>query len=417
MEQVKKYFIYLIIGIILFSLVFLCITLIDNIVNKNQKIYEKVSKYVNVEVDGKEDSFINYPKFSVKDLDKEVSSFVEEYKNKNNVNIEYDVYSNSNIVNLFFRIVDDNVVSYKSVNYSIDNGKFSDEAVFDFNILGNEVLERVRLKYSSKIYNTVRENNFKDTYIKLVDNGTYIYFSPLLFNVKYEIYVFIENGDMKETHQEVYDKVIAFTFDDGPSNYSVEVAKTLLQHDSKATFFELGNRMKYNQEIVKELYNLGMEIGSHTYAHKNLNKLTETEIEEEINSTNILFNEITGSHIELLRPPYGNANDEVKKHVQFPLIMWNVDTEDWLHKDSEYVYNHILDNVKDGDIILMHDIYPTTLEAVKMVLPELKSRGYKITTVSELAKIKGYTLEKGVSYRHFSWFYAIIYIWKKEVML
>ena len=204
---------------------------------------------------------------------------------------------------------------------------------------------------------------------------------------------------LKMSNRKKQGKVIYLTFDDGPSGYSTQVADALIANDSKATFFELGNRMKYNQEIVKELYDKGMEVASHTYAHKNLNKLSVEEIDEEINSTNIIFNEITGDNIKYVRPPYGNANELVRSRMSTPIINWNVDTEDWLSRDSEKIYNHILENAEDGDIILMHDIYPETLEAVKKVLPVLRERGFKITTISGLAEEKGRTLEVGHIYR------------------
>jgi len=403
MEQIKKYTFYLLIGILLFLLLFISIKIADSILNANKIMYEKASQYVNMEVKNETtQNDINYPKFNIKTLDEAVNDFVEKYKSKNNVNIEYTVYVSKTMVNMFFKVKDNETISYKDLNYSINSKSFDTKEIFDFDLLGNEVLNKINIKYCSEIYNKVADNNFKDTHIKVQDEGIYIYYSQSLFNnLPYEVYVFFENDEIKSVVEMPYDKVIAFTFDDGPGSYSEELAQTLLSHDSKATFFELGNRMKYNQDIVKNLYGYGMEIGSHTYAHKNLNKLTNEEIDEEINSVNILFNEITSDNIKLLRPPYGNANSDVKSRINMPIILWNVDTEDWLSRDSEQICNHILEHANDGDIILMHDIYGTTLEAVKMALPILKSRGFKITTVSELASIKGVTLENGVSYRHF----------------
>ena len=403
MEQVNKYLFYLSIIILLFLTLFLSIKIADNILNANKIMYEKASKYVNMEVKSEEtQNDIKYPKFNIKTLDEAVNDFVEKYKSKNNVNIEYTVYVSKTLVNMFFKVKDNDVISYTDINYSINSKTFETKEVFDFNLLGEEVLNKAKIKYSTEIYTKILENNFKDTHIKVQDEGIYVYYNQSLFNdLPYEVFVFFESDETKSVAETPYDKIIAFTFDDGPGSYSEELARTLLSHESKATFFELGNRMKYNQDTVKTLYGYGMEIGSHTYAHKNLNKLSDEEIDEEINSVNILFNEITGDNIKLLRPPYGNANSNVKSRVNMPIILWNVDTEDWLSRNSEQICNHILEHASDGDIILMHDIYGTTLEAVKMALPILKSRGFKVTTVSELASIKGVNLENGVSYRHF----------------
>lgn len=403
MEQIKKYAFYLSIGLLLFLILFFSIKIADNIVNANKKMFEKASKYVNMEVKSDDSQTdIKYPKFNIKTLDEAVNEFVEKYKSKNNVNIEYTVYVSKSIVNMFFKVKDNDIISYTDLNYSIPLKSFEKSEVFDFNVLGEEVLNKVKIKYSTDIYNKVLENNFKSTHIKVQDEGIYIYYDKNLFgNLPYEVYVFFKSDDSLDAVEMPYDKVIAFTFDDGPGSYTVELAQTLLANDSKATFFELGNRMKYNQDTVKTIYGYGMEIGSHSYAHKNLNKLSEEEIDEEINSVNILFNEITGDNIKLLRPPYGNANSKVKSRVNMPIILWNVDTEDWLSRNSEQICNHILEHAEDGDIILMHDIYGTTLEAVKMVLPILKSRGFKVTTVSELASIKGVTLDNQETYTHF----------------
>ena len=150
--------------------------------------------------------------------------------------------------------------------------------------------------------------------------------------------------------------------------------------------------MKYNEDIVKEVYNSNSEVASHTYSHKNLNKLSSKDILSEINSPVIAFNEITGGDIKYLRPPYGNYNDIVKS-TNYPIILWNIDPKDWLVKDSSKVYNSVLKHACDGCIVLMHDIYPTTIEAVKMLIPKLNSMGYEVVSVSNLAKYKNYEIK------------------------
>ena len=193
--------------------------------------------------------------------------------------------------------------------------------------------------------------------------------------------------------------MVALTFDDGPSSYSLEILDTLLLNNSKATFFELGNRMKNNKNITKRLYDSGMEIGSHTYSHKYLTRIEKEEAINEINSVSILFNEITKDNITLLRAPYGSVNADVRKLSPFPIILWSIDTKDWLYKEPEKSSKIVFDNVKDGDIILMHDIHKETIDLVKIVVPELKARGYELVTVSELAKYKNKSLDSGVVYR------------------
>ncbi len=398
MKYLKNYLLYIISVICLFIFLSVSIYMFKSRANVlSQRFYNKLNKFENIE-----DGNIKYPNFDVKEIDSEIEKIVNIYKKEKNVEVSYTTYVTEDILNTFFIIKDNGVTSYKNLNFDIKTREFvSNNQVFDFNSMGSLVLDKVKSKYSSNVYNIISADNFKNAYVSVSDNGVSIYFDPRLFNnLEYDVKVILSNGEEKIS-EEFYDKVIAFTFDDGPSKYTIDVMNTLISNGSKATFFELGNRMKYNQETVKSLYNGGMEVASHTYAHKNLNKLSEAEIDEEVNSTNIIFNEITGANIGLVRPPYGNANSKVKSRVLYPLILWDVDTEDWLYRDAEHTYNHILENAKDGDIILMHDIYPETLEAVKMVVPVLISRGYKITTVSELASIKGYNLEISTTYRYF----------------
>lgn len=195
--------------------------------------------------------------------------------------------------------------------------------------------------------------------------------------------------------------MVAFTFDDGPSIYTKDFVNTLNEYGFKATFFELGNRIKYNQGVVEYLLNNGMEVASHSYSHKNLNILGDKEIDSEVNSTSIIFNEITKESIKLFRPPYGNLEKNILDRINYPIIMWDIDSYDWLYKDEEIVYKNIINNIKDGSIVLMHDVYITSLEALKKVLPELKAMGYTVTTVSELASSKGYTLENKTKYYSF----------------
>ena len=400
--DLKNYILYLICVSLLFFFLLFSVKMFErknNIINS--KVYALVNNYENVEKrDKKGNVNVSYPKFNYKVLDEEIIEFINQYS-KENVSIQYSISVNRNIISIFFVINSEGKERYENINYSIKDSKFINKNdVFDFNILGNEVLEKVKVKYSNYIYERVVVDNFKSAFLKVVDDGIFIYFDNSLFeNILHKVYVFFPNTEEDAVLTTNYDKVIAFTFDDGPSQYTASLVDALIANDSKATFFELGNRMKYNQDIVREIYNRGMEVASHTYAHKNLNKLSESEVDDEINSTNIIFNEITGGNIGYLRPPYGNANDKVKSRVNMPIITWSVDTEDWLSRNSEAIYNHILEHVNDGDIVLMHDIYPETVEAVKMVLPVLKERGYKVTTVSELAREKGKTLENGHIYR------------------
>lgn len=198
-------------------------------------------------------------------------------------------------------------------------------------------------------------------------------------------------------------KYIAFTFDDGPSRKNTnDIVNYLNSNKSRATFFMVGNFMVKNTDIVKNVYDNKMEIGSHSYAHSNLNKQKIDKITEEMQKTDQIYYDITGDNFKLLRPPYGSINDTVKETFGYSYIIWSLDTNDWRYKDPDYIFNFVTEHVKDGDIVLMHDIHETTKIAVERLLPELYVRGYRIVTVSELANYKGVTLEPHVSYRGFN---------------
>ena len=335
-------------------------------------------------------------------LDKEITDFLNEHNNKN-ILLDYNVNFTENLLNIFLTIKHQNNYYYKSIFYDLDKLKLTDaNKVVDLNVTSDVILNKVKNKYRTKIYEKIKEDNFENSFVLLTDNKIRIYFDNRLFNtIKYQVYIDIKSSSIEEVSDIIYDKVVAFTFDDGPSNLTLDFVNTLIENDSKATFFELGNRMKYNQDVTREIHNLGMEVSSHTYSHKNLTSLSKKEMESELNSIDIIFKEITNDAISLVRPPYGNYNELLRQTIKHPIILWNVDTNDWLHKDEEKIYNHIIENISDGDIVLMHDLYPTTLEALKMVLPVLRQMGYKITTVSNLANEKGYTLENGIIYRFF----------------
>ena len=163
----------------------------------------------------------------------------------------------------------------------------------------------------------------------------------------------------------------------------------------------IGNKMDAYKESLMYVYENGFEIGSHTYNHINMKRETISKVKEELKKTNDTYYGITGSYITLVRPPYGAYNSEVVNAINYPLITWNIDTNDWRYHNSDYIVNHIMENVSDGSIILMHDSYESTLDAVKKALPKLYAEGYQIVTISDLAALKGITIEDNKVYSYF----------------
>lgn len=196
------------------------------------------------------------------------------------------------------------------------------------------------------------------------------------------------------------DKLIALTFDDGPySPTTNKILDTLEKYNVPATFFVVGNRVSTYSDSVKRAHNMGCEFGSHTYSHKVLTKISSDEISRELNDSSEAIRKITGEDIKIMRPPEGAVNDSVRENVPYPLIMWSVDSKDWVHKkDSDKSYHEVYDYVFDGAIVLMHDIQPGTPDAVSRLIPDLQAQGYRFVTVSELMDARGIQMENGESY-------------------
>jgi peptidoglycan/xylan/chitin deacetylase (PgdA/CDA1 family) len=192
--------------------------------------------------------------------------------------------------------------------------------------------------------------------------------------------------------------MIALTYDDGPSKYTQEILDLLKENNSSATFFVLGSQAKKYEETIRQAVEDGNQIGNHSYDHKRLTLLNDEELYDQINKTDNLIYEIAFYRPFVMRPPYGTTSEALKDKLQKPIINWSIDTRDWESRNAEAITKNIFDNVKDGDIILMHDLYESSLEASKIVIPELINRGYQLVTISELSENREVILRAGQSY-------------------
>jgi peptidoglycan/xylan/chitin deacetylase (PgdA/CDA1 family) len=193
----------------------------------------------------------------------------------------------------------------------------------------------------------------------------------------------------------------ALTFDDGPSPCTELILDTLEKHNAKATFFVVGNLAGTGKSTIKRAFDMGCEIAGHSWTHRNLPTLTPTEIELELSDTTAAITAITGVCPKVFRPPYGAVSDTLKNACSkagLPIINWSVDPLDWEHKNAEIIYDKIMENLHNRAIILSHDIYASTAEAMTRVIPELIRRGYRLVTVSELFCCAGITPQAGAVY-------------------
>jgi len=193
--------------------------------------------------------------------------------------------------------------------------------------------------------------------------------------------------------------MVALTFDDGPySPVTDRIVNKLTEYGGHATFFVVGNRVATYSDSVIKAAGAGNEIANHSWDHSTLTKLTAIKIQKQMHDTDNALQYYIGHPAYLMRPVGGAHNATVDAAVGKPIIMWSVDTLDWKNRNASTVANTVLSKVKDGDIILMHDLYKSTADACDVIIPALTARGYQLVTVSELAAAKGINLQNGVAY-------------------
>ena len=181
--------------------------------------------------------------------------------------------------------------------------------------------------------------------------------------------------------------MIALSFDDGPGIYTNDFLDLFEQYGIRATFCTIGNLVNTQSDALARAVSMGSEVIGHSWDHKNLAKLSAEDVRKQLQDTNNVIEAATGVVTPMFRPPYGAVSDtlrQVSSDLGLAIIYWSVDPEDWNTKNADAVYSAVLQHVKNGSIILSHEIYKSTLEAYKRLIPELLSQGYQIVTVSEL---------------------------------
>lgn len=208
------------------------------------------------------------------------------------------------------------------------------------------------------------------------------------------------------------DKLIALTFDDGPSaKFTNKILDVLEKNNSTATFFVVGYNIENNISTIERAMKLGCEIGNHSEGHKNLTKCGYSELRNQVDTPNERLERLTGKSPALFRAPGGNFKD-VEDDIGMPIIQWSIDTEDWKFKDAsnknrseaernsdlKEICENVVNSAEKGDIVLMHDIYGFTADLCEMIVPALVEKGFKLVTVSEMYDAYGQELKKGRVY-------------------
>ena len=206
-----------------------------------------------------------------------------------------------------------------------------------------------------------------------------------------------------ETREAIADgsKYVALTFDDGPRRETTSILLDGLQErGAQATFFLIGTQVQClgNEELLLRMKAEGHQIGNHTYSHMRLLNAQSNSILEEIQKNDVILKNILGEGEYWLRPPYGLIDRRGSEVVKTPMIYWTLDPEDWKLLDAKKVAECVVKNVEDGDIILLHDFYPSSVEAALEIIDRLQPEGYVFVTVEELFRIRGVVPHSGILY-------------------
>ena len=227
------------------------------------------------------------------------------------------------------------------------------------------------------------------------DNG---YIKTGWVEVGFDDYYFNDDGTYDPSQHKTR---IAFTFDDGPGEYTDELLDCLEENNAHATFFMLGQNVGSWESTVQRMADIGCEIGSHSWDHPNLYDLSMDSVAKQFSDTDAALEKACGQKASVARAPYGNWSDDIISTVGKPFFTWSLDSLDWSYKDVNKDYDAVMNgDLTDGSIILMHDIHEPSVQAAIKMIPELVQKGYKLMTVSELAAAKGVTLQ-GANYSDF----------------
>lgn len=366
---------------------------------------------------------INYPITNTKldmkiekDINKIQSDFKNKYQSPNSntkaeLNIDYNINEFKDYISVVLNVyisspkIDKNIEYVITYMYDKKNKKIlKNNDIIDINNSKYIIKEELLKKYKNIKISTI-DALINNSLIGIDPEYINIYFNPTEFNnlisikipnnnIKLKINITSEQINKVFNKMEVKsrvidpnDKVIALTFDDGPSIYTEEIIEYLHENDCNGTFFVLGNKVKIYSDIIKKSISYGNEIGNHSYNHKWLIKLSEKDILDQINKTQNILNSVAGYTPTILRPTYGSTNDIIKNKTNLDVVLWNVDTMDWKYKSVNKIVARATKNLKDGNIILMHDTKYRTLEAIKKIVPILKENNYTCVTISELKEI------------------------------
>ncbi len=185
-------------------------------------------------------------------------------------------------------------------------------------------------------------------------------------------------------------KYVALTYDDGPCDNTLDILEVLEEYDVQVTFFWLGQLVERYPNYVRKAHSRGHEIGNHSYSHETLTQISLEKAQKQMADADAAIKAAIGIEAPVYRAPGGSVNKKIAQACGKPFIDWTVDTLDWKYRDPEHVWTFIAKNTGNYDIVLMHDIRPTTMEATKKAVPYLLEQGFTLVTMTELLELVGW---------------------------
>lgn len=270
--------------------------------------------------------------------------------------------------------------------------------------------DKDQLKDGWEEYLSADEKNFNDFIV--TDTGVVFFFEEgtvlnadegvVSAGIPEELFAEVIREQIKERYIDPSKPMVAITYDDGPGGRAESrILDCLKKNGAVATFFYLGNRISSDTGTVRRAYEMGCEIGNHTWDHPVLTGLKNKQVRQQLKKTNDAIKKACGAEPTLFRPSYGETDSTINRLSGLPVIMWTVDTLDWQSRNAKKVFKVVKKSGNlDGDIILMHSIYDSTARATELIVPYLKKKGYQFVTVSELIKYRyGEQPKGGKTYR------------------
>lgn len=305
---------------------------------------------------------ISYPVFKSKKLNKKITNFVtleqeKFFKNLNKINNKAELKINYQIK--------------KQVNFTLIN-------LYSYTILEKGKMQKnvLNIKYKQNARQKNNCNNYQDV-----------------------MTITINKRDLTTFKNK---KLLCFTFDDGPGGiYTKYLLDNLDKYKARVSFFILGSRINLYPENLLRAYKMGNTIGNHTYNHFNLNILNDNLALEEINKTNSELETLLNTKTIFLRPPYGNIKTKINNELNMYTILWDIDPKDWQNKNKIKIKNHIVKHAHDGAIILLHDIYKSSVDGALLAMAELAKKGYAFVSIEEIIQLRQINLEPTKKYYSF----------------